>query len=118
MSNVGIGNTVRLATSVVGASGQRLPGMESLLARWKSSDTTIATVSVTGVVKGLHAGIVTISAFAGRQTASSTVTVGTGRTGTTGHTPQPTPAPTDSASTSSSDAATPATTGVAILVPE
>ncbi len=70
-----IGQTVKLATAFVDGAGRPVEGVMGVLARWRSSDTTIATVSVTGVVKGLKDGHVTITAMAGRRVASSFVTV-------------------------------------------
>ncbi|HXC24640.1 MAG TPA: Ig-like domain-containing protein [Gemmatimonadaceae bacterium] len=76
-ASVVVGDTVRLSTTIKNASGQILAGLTGIDAQWSSSDTTIATVAQTGLVKGLRAGVVTVTATAGTISSTSTVTVDT-----------------------------------------
>jgi hypothetical protein len=88
---VAIGAKTTLSSVIKDASGQLLPGLRSSWAEWYSSDTTIAKVGMTsGVVTGVHSGVVTITAVAGLASAKSNVTVN----GTSSPTPlPPTPTP-------------------------
>ena len=67
-----IGTSVSLVVTVRDAAGQRL---NSVAVIWSSSDSTIASVSATGVVLGRSTGIVTIRASAGGIGASVTINV-------------------------------------------
>lgn len=67
-----IGTSVNLVVTVRDAAGQSL---NSVVVVWTSSDTTVATVSATGVVSGRNAGIVAITAAAGGVSSSITITV-------------------------------------------
>src|SRR6185437_14719890 len=77
-SAVRIGQTVRLVTSVIDSNGRR-DGVADAMVRWTSSDTSVAIVSPRGIVTGRNNGTVTISAVAEDHSASSVVTVGTGK---------------------------------------
>lgn len=67
-----IGASLSLIATVRDASGQRVT---TVAVAWSSSDTTVATVSATGVVVGRSSGIATIQATAGGLAASVTITV-------------------------------------------
>lgn len=79
-SSVAAGQTLPL--SAVGSDDQGNP--TSVTAMWSSSNASIATVSATGVVTGMHPGSVTITASAGGQTATLPLQVlAPGQTATT-----------------------------------
>jgi hypothetical protein len=66
-----IGQTVQLTATVRDLHGNAL----GVSVRWSSSDTLVATVSATGLVTGVAAGTAVITATAGRESDSATVTV-------------------------------------------
>jgi len=67
-STVTVGNTVQLTATVTPSS------MQDYI-EWSSSDKGIATVTSGGLVKGVKAGDVTITAKVGNKTATKTITV-------------------------------------------
>ena len=67
-SSVGVGKTIQLTASVSPSN------MKDYL-EWKSSDTSIAQVSSSGVVTGVKAGKVTIVATCGNKSTQKTITV-------------------------------------------
>ncbi len=68
-SSVTVGKTITLSASV------STIGNADKTVKWESSDTSIATVSSKGVVKGIKPGTVTIKATAGGKTATKKITV-------------------------------------------
>lgn len=73
---IGIGTIVNL--SAVGINGSTISTLTSLVS-WSTSDSTIASVTSTGIVTGIGAGTATITAtFTGLPPATATVTVSTG----------------------------------------
>ncbi|HEX6048310.1 MAG TPA: Ig-like domain-containing protein [Gemmatimonadaceae bacterium] len=66
------GGTVQLSASVRDGNGAELPGR---LVGWSSSDDATATVSSTGLVSGIKAGTVTITASSEGKSGTATVTV-------------------------------------------
>lgn len=66
------GGTVQLSASVRDGNGAELPGR---LVGWSSSDDATAAVSSTGLVSGLKAGTVTITASSEGRSGTATVTV-------------------------------------------
>jgi hypothetical protein len=75
---VAIGGSLQLTTKFVDAKGRKLVGSRAALVKWASSNSTIAIVSTTGVVKGVRDGVATITATYGKQTEATVVTVGAG----------------------------------------
>jgi serine/threonine protein kinase len=73
---VAIGATTRLSAAVTNKQNEQVPGRT---VSWSSSDTTIATVSDSGVVRGLKEGIALITARSARTTATGQVNVVTAR---------------------------------------
>jgi len=69
---VAIGQTVQLTATPRDASGNPLTGRAI---GWSSSDNTIATVSSTGLVTGVVAGAVTITATSEGQSGTASITV-------------------------------------------
>src|SRR5947208_4843091 len=69
---VAIGQTVQLTATPRDASGNPLTGRAI---SWSSSDNTIATVSSSGLVTGVVAGAVTITATSEGQSGTSAITV-------------------------------------------
>jgi uncharacterized protein YjdB len=67
-----IGTTTTLTAKMYAASGQQLQGIP---VAWISSDNGIATVSSSGVVKGIAAGTATVLVAAEGQSATVSVTV-------------------------------------------
>ena len=67
-----VGQSVTLSAKTLDAAGNVLTGR---VVGWSSSDLTVATVNSAGVVTGVAAGTVTISASSEGQTASATVQV-------------------------------------------
>jgi eukaryotic-like serine/threonine-protein kinase len=67
-----IGDSVALRATFQGSAGAR-PAAEPVI--WRSSDATVATVSVRGVVRGIAAGSANISASRGSRNAVARVTV-------------------------------------------
>ena len=72
-ATISVGQTVSLIATPRDISGNPLTGR---IVGWSSSDNTIATVSVTGVVTALAAGSVTITASSEGQSGTAAVTVG------------------------------------------
>jgi len=66
------GETVRIKAAVIDENGDTIP---DVVIDWASSDTLVATVSATGVVRALESGTVTVTATAGLLSAEATVTV-------------------------------------------
>lgn len=71
-ANVAIGSTTQLTATLRDASGTTLSGR---VISWSSSQTTIATVSPTGVVTGVSGGTATITAMSEGRTGTATVNV-------------------------------------------
>src|SRR5690606_37894725 len=71
-ASVPAGTTVQLTAEVKGAGGDVL---DDPAVRWSSSDTTVATVSTSGLVTGVAAGTATIAAASGDESGSAEVTV-------------------------------------------
>ncbi|HVH68406.1 MAG TPA: Ig-like domain-containing protein, partial [Gemmatimonadales bacterium] len=77
-ASVGVGATVQLTATPKDQSGNSLSGRTIT---WASSAPALASVSATGLVTGLAAGTVTITATSEGQTGSATVTVTVTATG-------------------------------------
>ena len=73
-SNVNVGATQQLSATLTDVQGAVLIGRAIA---WNTSDATKATVSNTGLVTGVAAGVVTISATSEGKTGSATVSVTT-----------------------------------------
>ncbi|HTJ24284.1 MAG TPA: Ig-like domain-containing protein [Gemmatimonadaceae bacterium] len=86
-ATVSPGGTVALTATVKDAGGNVLTGQ---IVAWSTSNPGIATVSSTGVVTGVAAGTVTITATSGGKSGTSTVTVATLPVGSVTVTPSPT----------------------------
>ena len=71
-ANVAIGATTQLTVTLKDASGTTLSGR---VVAWSSSQTTIATVSPTGLVVGVSGGTATITAMSEGKVGTATVTV-------------------------------------------
>jgi len=71
-ANVAIGSTTQLSATLKDASGVTLTGR---VVTWSSSQTTVATVSPTGLVTGVSGGTATITATSEGRTGTATVTV-------------------------------------------
>jgi acetyl esterase/lipase len=69
---VAAGETLQLQASVTDAEGNPVPGAS---ATWAISDSTVATVSSSGVLTGRRTGTTTVTVSAGGATTSLTVTV-------------------------------------------
>ena len=82
-ASVAAGATVQLQATVTDASGATLQGRKI---SWTSSDGAIATVNGSGLVSGLAAGAVTVTATCEGKTATASITV-------TGSSPPPPPPP-------------------------
>jgi len=76
---VKIGGSLQLTTKFVDEKGRKLIGNRAALVKWTSSDSTIAIVSTSGLVKGVRDGVVNITASYAKETAVTVVTVGTGQ---------------------------------------
>lgn len=70
--SLAVGQSAQLAAVVLDKAGNVIPDQ---LVTWSSSNTRIATVSVTGLIAGLAIGTVTVNATSGDKTAATTVTV-------------------------------------------
>jgi hypothetical protein len=66
------GGTAQLTAALVDGSGNPVPGATY---SWSSASAAVATVSSSGLVTGVSAGVVTIRATSGSYSGSSTVTV-------------------------------------------
>ena len=86
-ATVTTGGTVTLAAIVKDANGNVLTGR---VVAWSTSNPGVATVSSTGVVTGVAAGTVTITATSEGKSGTSTVTVTTAPVGSVTVTPSPT----------------------------
>jgi len=71
-THVGVGSTLQLVATPRDANGTALTGR---VVTWSTSDSSIATVSSSGVVTGISAGSVTITAASEGKTASADITV-------------------------------------------
>jgi serine/threonine protein kinase len=71
-AQVAVGGTVRLAAQVSNKQGEPLPGSA---VSWSSSDTTIAVVSDSGLVRGFREGMAMVAARSGRRSATSQISV-------------------------------------------
>src|SRR5690606_16063559 len=71
-ASVPAGTTVQLTAEVKDAEGNVL---DDRAVTWSSSDTTVATVSTSGLVTGVAAGTATITAASGDKSGSAEVTV-------------------------------------------
>ena len=67
-----VGNSVQLVASILDNANRVINGMTIV---WSSSNTSRATVEQTGLVKGVTAGTVTITASAGGKNGTTTVRV-------------------------------------------
>jgi uncharacterized protein YjdB len=72
LASVNVAWTSTLTATARNANGNAIPGVQFT---WSSSNTSVATVSATGVVTGVAPGSVTISASAGGKTGTSSITV-------------------------------------------
>jgi uncharacterized protein YjdB len=72
LASVNVAWTTTLTATARNANGNAIPGVQFT---WSSSNTSVATVSATGVVTGVAPGSVTISASAGGKTGTSSITV-------------------------------------------
>jgi hypothetical protein len=70
--SIQVGTTVQLTDSTLDANGVVLGGPAAM---WGTSDTTKASVSATGLVRGVSAGVATITAASDGKIGSATVTV-------------------------------------------
>jgi Bacterial Ig-like domain (group 2) len=77
-SNVNVGTTVQLSATTRDANGALLTGR---VVTWTSSNSSLATVSGSGLVSTLGAGTVTITATSEGKTGTATVTAATGSGG-------------------------------------
>src|SRR6185437_9118865 len=75
MANVMVGQQIQLIATVKDASGAVLTGRP---VTWASSNTAVATVDMTGLVRGLALGQATITATSDGKNATATVTTTTG----------------------------------------
>ena len=71
-ANIDAGSTTQLTATLKDASGMTLTGR---VVSWSSSQTTIATVSPTGVVTGVAGGTATVTAMSEGRTGTATITV-------------------------------------------
>ncbi len=69
------GHSQQLSVSLTDAAGNSVPTQST---SWTSSNTSVATVSASGVVMGVHAGSSTITATSGGATGSATAAVSAG----------------------------------------
>jgi hypothetical protein len=69
-----VGQSAQLAAVVLDESGNAIPDQP---VAWSSSNSSIATISATGLIAGIAIGTVTVNATSGDKTASTTVSVGT-----------------------------------------
>ena len=77
-ATIPVGGTLALDGTIKSLSGVDLTTILGPQATVTSSDTTIATVTDSGVVTGISPGVATITAQLGAVTATSTITVGSG----------------------------------------
>lgn len=70
-SNIGVGDTTRATAAVYDRRGRPL----DRLVNWRSSDSTIATVTSSGLVTGIAAGSAEITAYRNGHSGSATVSV-------------------------------------------
>lgn len=71
-SSLGVGGTAQFSAAITDASGAVLTGR---VVTWSSSNTGIATVSTTGLVTGVAAGSVTITAMCETKIGTAAITV-------------------------------------------
>lgn len=71
-ASIAVGATQALSATLKDVLGNILGGLTTT---WSSSNTSVATVSSAGVVKGMSAGTATITATSGGMSGSSTITV-------------------------------------------
>jgi plastocyanin len=70
-AQLGVGQTLQLSATPLTSTGTVTTGAAS----WSSSTPGVATVSPSGLVSGVAAGVATISAVIGGRTGSATITV-------------------------------------------
>ena len=70
-ASIQVGRTVQMTATLVDGAGSEVPGDVS----WASSNSNVASVSDKGLVTGVVAGAVTITATAGAASRGATVTV-------------------------------------------
>lgn len=71
-SGVGVGSTLSLRVSLIDAAGDTVAGPNPT---WRSSATTVATVTAVGAVRGLNPGTASISATVNGVTGSAVIAV-------------------------------------------
>jgi hypothetical protein len=86
LTTLQVGDTVRVAALAANLAGVSLSNVDFV---WNSSNTSVATVSETGLVTAVSPGTSDISATADNKTASVTVTVVTAATNTLAFATQP-----------------------------
>jgi murein DD-endopeptidase MepM/ murein hydrolase activator NlpD len=74
-----VGDSVRLAATAVDQNGDPMAGHTF---QWTSSDTTLATVDATGMVRARIAGTVTVTAETGGKSATASITLALQQTAT------------------------------------
>ncbi|HTT28254.1 MAG TPA: Ig-like domain-containing protein [Solirubrobacteraceae bacterium] len=85
-ASVAVGSVAQLTATPKDSAGNPVPGRP---VTWRSSDSTIATVSGTGLVQGVRAGTVTITATIDAHSGTAGVTVTSTTTSATCANPQP-----------------------------
>lgn len=78
-ADVTVGKTQQLLVTLLDTDGTELSPAPAVT--WTSSDPAVASVSASGLVSGLKAGVATITATAGGKSATATITVATGAAG-------------------------------------
>jgi plastocyanin len=73
-AQLGVGQTLQLTATPLTSTGTVTTGT----ATWSSSAASVASVSASGLVTGVSAGVATISAAIGGRTGSATITVSAG----------------------------------------
>ncbi|MEO9047061.1 MAG: Ig-like domain-containing protein, partial [Gemmatimonadaceae bacterium] len=75
-ASLGVGARFKFASNFVDKSGAPVVNSMASLTRWESSDTTVATVSPTGIVTGRRSGSAFIRALFGQTWGAGVVTIG------------------------------------------
>lgn len=111
-ATVPVGGTIELTGSGKDKDGHSASGKIGALGTWRSSDTTVAKVSRTGIITGVHNGTATITVNTFVGSGSASVKVGTGSSTSTGTISKPVSGSTttSSGSTTSGSGSTGSTT--------